>query len=118
MQSAQEHHDVALTPMTALNGRWHKQALQIFLVIVLAHWVEHLLQAFQIFALGWPRPQAGGGLGLLFPWLVKSEALHYLYAIVMLVGLFILRPAFDGRARLWWDIALGIQFWHHFEHAL
>src|SRR5919198_556043 len=31
--------------LTALNGRWHKRALQAFLVVVLAHWVEHIRQA-------------------------------------------------------------------------
>src|SRR4051794_11623246 len=67
----------------ALNGPWHKAALQVFLAVVLAHWVEHVLQALQIFALHWPRPEARGALGLVFPWLVSSEALHYGYALVM-----------------------------------
>jgi hypothetical protein len=102
----------------ALNGPWHRTALQVFLVIVLAHWAEHVLQAVQIFVLGWPRAEARGALGLVFPWLVSSEALHYGYAIVMLVGLILLRPGFQGRARKWWDLALGIQVWHHFEHFL
>jgi hypothetical protein len=92
--------------------------LQVYLAIVLAHWAEHVLQAIQVFALGWPRPESRGALGLVFPWLVSSEALHYAYAIVMLVGLIVLRPGFHGRARRWWDVALVIQVWHHFEHAL
>jgi hypothetical protein len=90
----------------------------VFLVIVVAHWAEHLLQALQVFILRWPRPAARGALGLMFPWLVTSEWLHYGYAIVMLIGLGVLRAAFQGRARVWWDIALVIQIWHHFEHAL
>ena len=101
-----------------LNTRYHKLAMYTFLAIVLAHWAEHLAQAFQVWALHWPRPEARGVLGLWFPWLVTSEWLHYAYAIVMLVGLILLRPAITGRARLWWDIALWIQVWHHFEHAL
>jgi hypothetical protein len=101
-----------------LNTRYHKQALLAYLAIVLAHWVEHLAQAFQIFVLGWERPAAGGFLGLIFPWLVTSESLHYFYAIVMLIGLLLLRPGFVGAARRWWDAALVIQFWHHVEHAL
>jgi hypothetical protein len=101
-----------------LNGPWHETGLRIFLLIVLAHWAEHVLQAIQIFVLGWPRPQALGALGLIFPWLVTSEWLHYAYAIVMLIGLLLLRPGFTGRGLLWWNIALGIQFWHHIEHAL
>jgi hypothetical protein len=101
-----------------LNGRWHKLALRAFLVIVLAHWAEHILQAIQIFVFNWPRPAAGGALGLVWPWLVKSETLHYGYAIVMLIGLIVLRTGFSGQARTWWNVALGIQVWHHFEHLL
>ena len=101
-----------------LNVEWHKPALYIFAAIVVAHWAEHIVQAVQIWGLGWPRPQAGGVLGLWFPWLVSSEWLHYGYAIVMLIGLVILRQGFVGRARTWWYVALWIQVWHHFEHFL
>ena len=102
-----------------LNGERHEFALRLFMVIVLAHWAEHLVQAVQIYVLGWPRPQAGGVLGLFFPWLVSSEVLYYGYAIVMLAGLFLLRKGFtEPKERLWWTIALSIQFFHHIEHAL
>jgi hypothetical protein len=102
-----------------LNGPYHEIALRVFMVIVLAHWAEHLLQAFQIYVLGWPVPQALGALGLVFPWMVKSEVLHYGYALVMLGGLWVLRSGFTGtQDRRWWTIALWIQFFHHFEHAL
>jgi hypothetical protein len=101
-----------------LNSEWHKRSLQLFMFIVLAHWAEHLVQAVQIYVLGWPRPQAGGVLGLFFPWLVSSEVLHYGYAIVMLIGIWMLRKGFTGTSRKWWTVALVIQFWHHIEHAL
>ncbi|KAB1948725.1 hypothetical protein F8271_01780 [Micromonospora sp. ALFpr18c] len=102
----------------AINGAHHRAILGLYMVIVLAHWAEHLVQAYQIWALGWARPQARGVLGMPFPWLVSSEWLHYGYAIVMLIGLFALRPGFVGRARTWWTVALVIQFWHHIEHLL
>ena len=101
-----------------LNGRQHRAALTAFLVIVLAHWAEHVAQAIQVYALGWSLPEARGVLGLPFPWLVRSEWMHYGYALVMLVGLVALRPGFTGRARTWWTIALWIQVWHHLEHLL
>jgi hypothetical protein len=102
-----------------LNTDWHERGLQVFAVIVLAHWAEHLLQAFQIYVLGWPVPESRGLLGHFYPWLVSSELLHYVYALVMLVGLWIFRSGFIGqRDRLWWMIAFWIQFWHHIEHAL
>jgi hypothetical protein len=101
-----------------LNGRHHRAALNAFMVVVIAHWAEHLVQAYQIWVMGRPRPQARGVLGQFYPWLVTSEWLHYGFAIVMLVFLFVLRPGFTGRARTWWTVALVIQFWHHIEHLL
>jgi len=104
--------------MNPLNTRWHEKALQLFMFVVVAHWAEHILQAIQIYVLGWARPDAKGALGLVFPVLVTSEWLHYGYAIVMLVFLFLLRPGFTGRSHTWWTVALVIQIWHHFEHFL
>jgi len=101
-----------------LNTQWHERALQGFMFVVLAHWGEHLFQAYQIYVMGWPRPKANGMLGLLWPNLIKSEQLHYGYALVMLIGLWVLRKGFTGRARTWWTVALVIQFWHHIEHFL
>jgi len=101
-----------------LNTVWHKRALNLFMLIVLGHWAEHLVQAYQIYVLGWPRPQAGGVLGFFYPWLVSSEMLHYGYAIVMLIGIWTLRKGFTGTSRKWWTVALVIQFWHHIEHAV
>ena len=101
-----------------LNSRWHERALQIFMVIVLAHWAEHLVQAYQIYVLHWPRPKALGLLGLFYPWLIQTEALHYGYALVMLIGLWVLRKGFTGPSHTWWMVAFGIQFWHHIEHFL
>jgi hypothetical protein len=102
-----------------LNSDWHEIALRTFMVIVLAHWAEHLTQAFQIYVLGWPIPASRGFLGQFFPWVVKSETLHYGYAIVMLIGLFALRQGFtQPQERRWWTIALGIQLFHHIEHLI
>jgi hypothetical protein len=88
------------------------------MAIVLAHWGEHLVQAYQIYVMGWPRPKAGGILGLWYPWLISSEWLHYGYAVVMLIGIWVLRKGFTGLALKWWTVALVIQFWHHIEHLL
>ncbi|GAA4196988.1 hypothetical protein GCM10022252_45200 [Streptosporangium oxazolinicum] len=104
--------------LTTLNTRHHRTALNVYLALVVAHWAEHILQAIQIYALGWPLKEARGALGVPFPWLVTSEWMHYGYALLMLVGLILLRPGFVGRSRVWWNISLGIQVWHHLEHLL
>jgi len=101
-----------------LNSQWHERALWVFMAVVLAHWGEHLAQAYQIWIMGWPVSRANGILGLWYPWLIQTETLHYGYALVMLIGLWVLRKGFTGRSRIWWNISLVIQFWHHFEHLL
>ena len=101
-----------------LNTSWHERGLQLFMLVVLAHWGEHLFQAYQIYVMGWPRPKANGMLGLLYPELIKSETLHYGYALVMLIGLWVFRKGFTGRSHTWWMVAFWIQFWHHIEHFL
>ena len=85
------------TFMERLNTDRHELALRVFMFVVLAHWVEHLLQGLQIYVLGWPVPEARGALGLFFPALIKSESLHYGYAVVMLAGLWMLRSGFTGK---------------------
>src|SRR6266487_3126802 len=89
-----------------LNTTSHRAALNLFMLVVLAHWAEHVAQAIQIWGLGWARPQARGLLGEPFPWLISSEWLHYGYALAMLIGLFVLRSGFTGRAKAWWTVAL------------
>ncbi len=101
-----------------LNGPWHERGLWLYSAVVLAHWAEHLVQAYQVYSLAWPRPESGGILGLWAPWLVESEALHFGYAVFMLVGLILFRPGFEGRSRTWWTASLLIQGWHFIEHAL
>jgi hypothetical protein len=104
--------------VTKVNTYKHEFALRLYMVIVLAHWGEHLVQAFQIWVLKMPRPESRGILGYWFPWLISSETLHYGYALFMLIGLWLLRSGFKGRSRTWWNISLAIQFWHHIEHLL
>lgn len=101
-----------------LNGPWHERALWVYLTIVIIHWAEHLAQAAQIWIFGMPRPQALGALGYVFPWLVKSEVMHFTYALFMLAGLILLRPGFRDRASTWWTVSLAIQAWHLVEHSL
>jgi hypothetical protein len=107
-----------LTLRDRLNGPWHRPALRIFSVIVLAHLAEHIVQAWQVYVLGYPLMEARGILGQWFPWLVHSEVMHFGYALIMLSGLWLFLPGFVGRGRKWWLAALVIQCWHFVEHLL
>ena len=50
-----------------LNHQWHKLGLQIFMVIVLAHWAEHLAQPSRSISSTGPNSHRQGVLGLWFP---------------------------------------------------
>jgi hypothetical protein len=93
-------------------------ALKSFVLIMIAHWLEHAVQAYQVYALGFERHHALGLLGQFYPWLVHSEWMHFGYAVLTWLGLVFLRDGFSGSARLWWDAAIVVQIWHLFEHTL
>lgn len=113
-----------LTPALAPRGwvarvreaSWHTKGVALLTALVIAHWAEHILQAIQLWALGWALPEARGAVGLAFPVLVREEWLHYGYNALMLIGLLALVRGFSGEARRWWLVTIGIQVWHHFEH--
>ncbi len=89
--------------------------MKLFLAVVIAHFAEHLAQLFELYVLGWSRMDCLGILGLWLPTLMRSEWLHYLYALAMLVGLYYLRPGLNGA---WSQRTLNLQHYHHVEHLL
>jgi hypothetical protein len=106
--------------LDGLNGSWHRRAVLLYLVIVASHFLEHAAQMGQVHVLGWPRPAAGGALGLAFPGIAMAEVLHTTWNSLQLTGLILLLPGFAvaRRARGWWLAALALQTWHWFEHAV
>lgn len=102
----------------AVNGRWHTVGMAAFLVLAIAHLVEHVSQGIQYWLLGWTPSMAQGAMGLLMPHLTASEWLHWSYNGGMLAGLILLEAGIVGRARKWWLAALALQGWHFVEHCL
>jgi len=100
------------------SDRRNEWMLKIFAGLMVAHWLEHLVQAYQVWGLGYERHHAGGLLGQIFPWLMHTEWLHFAYAVLTFAGLLVLYRAFEGPALGWWKAALVIQAWHLFEHTL
>jgi hypothetical protein len=104
--------------LNVLNDQWHEQALWLFMMIVLGHFSEHIVQIYQIYILGWLPTEAGGILGLKFPFLVTSEYLHIFYNGLTWIGILLLRQGFKNQARIWWHITLVFASWHLFEHII
>lgn len=92
--------------------------MKVFIGLMLAHWTEHVFQAWQVYAMHVPRVCALGFLGMKYPWLVKTESLHFGFAVLTTVMLVALRKQFESAAYLLWDIALSISLWHLLEHSL
>jgi hypothetical protein len=99
-------------------GIWRHRAVVIFLAVVVLHWSEHLVQAYQVWVLDWPREDALGGLGVIWPWLAQAEVLHVAYNLFVLFGLMLLLPIFRGVGRTFWLWTTALQMWHFFEHGL
>lgn len=114
-----------------------KLLLQIFILIVISHLFEHIAQMFQLYALNWSRKDCLGILGLFYPWLVRSEWLHYGHALFMLLGwvylkfvIFtfnydILKYLFNPiilklvkNTLFYWYLTFVLAFYHHIEHFL
>jgi hypothetical protein len=89
--------------------------MKYFVGICIAHFAEHLGQIIELYVLGWSRPDCLGLLGLWQPWLMRSEWLHYLYALFMLIGLYLLKRQVKSR---WWTTTIYLQQFHHLEHLL
>lgn len=104
--------------MTSRPTRRYLHVVTLFALVVLAHWVEHVVQVIQIHVLGVPPQRALGAVGWAFPGLVESEWLHFAFNLVLLVGLVVLLDTFRGRPRTWWQLAIAAQCWHFFEHWL
>lgn len=104
--------------MDKLNTVWHEKALWAYLVIVLGHFSEHLVQVYQVYVMGWLPKEAGGVLGLWYPWLAESEILHIAYNGSMWIGILLLYKGMQGSSRSFWKWALIFQTWHLFEHII
>ncbi len=100
----------------SLNGRYYERAIQVFMLVVASHFLEHVCQIWQLYVISLPRPECLGLLGSFYPWLVTSEAFHYAHALFMLLGLAVFRISPLGG--FWWELALWLAFYHHLEHAI
>jgi hypothetical protein len=119
-----------------LQNKW---TLGIFTFLMVGHLTEHLCQAIQVYGMHMfrhctpavhPTQCALGLLGYFFPWLVKSEWLHFGFAVITLGGCLLLWKMFvQGNtapdrcycmppSAPWWKAATYVSVWHLVEHAV
>lgn len=91
-------------------AKWTLATVMVF------HWLEHLTQAFQVWVLHWPRAQAMGFIGLMWPHAMHSEWLHWVFAALTAVLMMSFVPV-NPVARVWWNASLFIAIWHMLEHT-
>ncbi|AIE73033.1 MULTISPECIES: hypothetical protein [unclassified Synechocystis] len=78
-----------------------------FIIICLIHFAEHIFQLSQLYLLGWERPDCLGLLGVYFPELMRSQWLHFLYAVIMEIGLYVFLSLFGLTALMLQTLHLG-----------
>jgi hypothetical protein len=88
-----------------------------FIVLMIAHWAEHIVQAYQVWVLHMPRACAMGILGMKYPALMKGEWLHWGFALLTLGFISALNSGFGDVARKWWIAAYWFSLFHCIEHS-
>lgn len=110
----------------------NKLTIWAFALLMIAHWLEHAFQAWQVYVMHMPRACALGMLGMKYPWLIKTESLHFGFAVFTTIGLLMLwnlftksadwmdnvNPVIAPPTASWWKAATYISIWHLFEHTL
>jgi hypothetical protein len=94
--------------------------MKIFGLVMIAHWLEHIFQAYQVYVLHMNRECALGMLGMKYPWLIRTESLHFGFAVLTTVGIVWAGwQYFDAPwAMKAWAIGFLASVWHLFEHLL
>lgn len=97
-----------------------KYGMKIFGALMIAHWLEHLFQAYQVYVMHMDRACALGMLGMKYPWLIRTESLHFGFALFTFVGIIYAGwHYFESKfATKMWALGLVTAAWHLFEHVL
>ena len=97
-----------------------KTKMTIFLGLIAAHWVEHFFQMYQVYVQHLHRECALGFLGMKYPWLVRTEILHFAFALFTTAGMYWIGDQYftSWKATKFWAVGYLISIWHLFEHSL
>lgn len=94
--------------------------MKLFGGLMIAHWLEHLFQIYQVYIQHVDRACALGMLGMRYPWLVRTEVLHFGFAVLTVFGFwFAAQNYFDSwTAAKVWAVGFFASVWHLCEHTL
>jgi len=97
-----------------------KHGMKIFGAIMIAHWLEHLYQAYQVYVLHMDRMCALGMLGMKYPWLIRTESLHFGFAWLTVIMFYVagVRYFSNTLAIKFWVAGWIAAFFHLVEHSL
>lgn len=97
-----------------------KYGMKIFGALMIAHWLEHLFQAYQVYVMHMDRSCALGMLGMKYPWLIRTESLHFVFALLTVAGfLYAGWHYFESKfATKLWAFGCLVSIWHSIEHTL
>lgn len=97
-----------------------KYGMKIFGAIMVAHWLEHLFQAYQVYVLHMSRACSLGLLGMKYPWLIRTESLHLAFAwLTFMMFYFAGVGYFSSKFAIkMWIAGWAAAFFHLVEHSL
>lgn len=94
--------------------------MKLFGGLMIAHWLEHLFQAYQVYVQHLDRACALGMLGMKYPWLVRTESLHFGFAILTVFGFWYAGQDYfeNWTATEAWAAGFFVSIWHLCEHTV
>ena len=94
--------------------------MKLFGALMIAHWLEHIFQAYQVYVQHVDRACALGLLGMKYPWLIRTESIHFGFAVLTLAGFWWAAQNYfeSWTATKVWAAGMLFSIWHLFEHLL
>jgi hypothetical protein len=90
-----------------------------------AHFVEHIIQLIQVYALRIPETRALGALGAVFAFHGTEEWMHLAFNVSLLTALLWFQPfvrhqlgAWSRPYRAYLFLGVGVEMWHVIEHLV
>lgn len=111
-----------------MNAATHRRSVAVLagvLGVQATHFVEHIIQLFQVYVFRVPEDQALGALGAVFELHGTEEWLHLVFNLALLTALLWFRPFVRHELGVWTRsyraylfLGVGVEMWHVIEHLV